>query len=224
VAAGVVILKGGPLRVLGMRYPQDGDSDMSKRRWEMFVIPNGQSGEWRVETFEVSEEDVALENMRMTWKLGMGRRTISPGKYQRLMRGSVVVMSNTDAEINDHRHAMYKMRDSENVLINGLGLGVVLRDILDSDTLKSVTVIEISEDVIRLVGPTFQDDERVNIVCCDAFKYKPPKGIRYGVVWHDIWDYICADNLLEMHRLHRKYGKRADWQGSWCRSLCEMYK
>lgn len=61
----------------------------------------------------------------------------------------------------------------------------------------------------------------MQIINADAFAYKPPKSKRYGAVWHDIWANICADNLPEMHKLHRKYGRIADWQGSWCRWQCE---
>ena len=78
--------------------------------------------------------------------------------------------------------------------------------------------------MIDLVGPSFSHDDRVNIICADAFEWRPPKGVRYNAVWHDIWDDICTDNLPEMTRLHRKYGRRADWQGSWCRELCKRYK
>jgi len=84
----------------------------------------------------------------------------------------------------------------------------------------SVTVVEKSKDVISLVAKHYLGDHRVTIVNADAYLYKPPKGVKYDAVWHDIWDNICGDNLPEMTRLHRKYGKRADWQGSWCRSLC----
>jgi hypothetical protein len=34
-------------------------------------------------------------------------------------------------------------------------------------------------------------------------------------VWHDIWLDLCTDNLEGMGKLHRKYGRRTDWQGSW---------
>jgi hypothetical protein len=54
-----------------------------------------------------------------------------------------------------------------------------------------------------------------------AFEWKPPKGVRYDAAWHDVWDDICTDNLVGMRKLHRKYGKRCGWQGSWCRGECE---
>jgi hypothetical protein len=141
-----------------------------------------------------------------------------------LMRGSVLVMSDTPAEIRDHLSFIRKA--AGHVLINGLGLGIVAEACLRKDEVTKVTVVELSEDVIALVGPTLQArwGDRLEIVNVSAFDYKPPKEVRYGTVWHDIWDYICSDNIEGMKKLHRKYGRRADWQGSWCRSECEYQR
>lgn len=181
------------------------------------TVPDGQSGPWRVETFTVSEEDAKWSQMRAA----ITRRwteVVEPGTYKRLMRGDVVVMSNTRMEIITHRTIIRAARG--HVLLNGLGLGVVLTAILGKPEVESVTVIEQSPDVIALVAPTYQPDPRVKIVQADAFEYKPQT--RFNAVWHDIWDSICSDNLAGMKRLHRRYGRRAEWQGSWARELCEM--
>ena len=122
---------------------------------------------------------------------------------------------------------MYFIREaqkSKRILINGLGLGVCLAAILESDVPEKIVVVEKSEDVIKLVGPTFENDSRVEIIHADALEYKPPKGEKYDAVWHDIWPNICSDNLESMKKLHRKYGRRAAWQGSWARGLCELQK
>lgn len=184
-------------------------------------VPNGKSGIWNIEEFEVSQKDADFENMRAMFSFSS--RTIKPGKYKRLKRGNTVVMSNTPAEISDHFYFIRKAKQGGDILINGLGLGVALTEILKSEKVTSVTVIEKSEDVISLVAPSFSD-ERVEIIHADAFEWKLPKGKKYQAVWHDIWDYICADNLPEMTKLHRKYGKRADWQGSWCKELCQRQR
>lgn len=84
-----------------------------------------------------------------------------------------------------------------------------------------ITVVEKSTDVIKLVGEHYLKDARVTIVHADAFEYTPPKNKQFNAVWHDIWDYICSDNLEEMKKLHRKYGRRTEYQESWCRSQCE---
>lgn len=183
-------------------------------------IPDVSFGPWKISEFEVSEKDASFFNLRAMFR--PGARTITPGKYKRLTRYGSVIMSSTPAEIRDHLGFIYRSRESGgHILINGLGLGVALKAILESDKVSSVTVIEISHYVIRMVGPFFENDERVTIICDDAFEWKPPRGIRYSAVWHDIWDNICSDNLDGMRRLHRKYARITDWQGSWCRELCK---
>jgi hypothetical protein len=186
-------------------------------------VPNGKSGDWRVEDFEISETDAKMQNVRAMFN--PGNRRVAPGIFKRLMRSSTVVMSNTPAEIEDHLNFINTAkRIGGHILINGLGLGVALKEILHSDKVLSVTVIEKSEDVILLVGNTYLKDSRVSIINDDAFNWQPPRGERYDAVWHDIWDYICGDNLKEMTTLHRKYGRRTNWQGSWCKELCKRHR
>ncbi len=185
-------------------------------------IPDNKINNWEISTFEVSEQDADFHNMRAMFK--PGSRTIKSGKYKRLTHNGQIIMSNTSAEISDHLSFIFRAKKSKNVLINGLGLGVALTEILKSEIVENITIIEKSKDVIDLVAPSFESDKRVNIIHADAFEYKPIKGIKYDAVWHDIWDNICADNLPEMTKLHRKYGKRTDWQGSWCKELCKRYQ
>lgn len=184
-------------------------------------VPEGVSGSWMVERFVVTQSEADFHNMREQINRSRGLRLIKPGEYVRLARDGYTIMSNTPAEILDHKEFIRRARGR--VLVNGLGLGVALKAILEKSDVEHVTIVEASEDVISLVGAAFSQDSRVEIVHADAFDYQPPKGLRYNVVWHDIWDDITADNLDGMKKLHRKYGKRCDWQGSWCRDLCEEY-
>jgi hypothetical protein len=177
------------------------------------TIPDGVSGEYSVETFSVNKNDDWISAM----KTG---RSVPEGTYKMLKRGGVTVMSNTPDEIRDFYRFVRNAKGS--VLVNGLGLGVLLNALLEKPEITDITVVEISEDVIKLVAP-YITDKRVTIVHSDCFTYKPPKGKRYNAVWHDIWDYICADNLDGMKTLHRKYGRISDYQESWARYLCERY-
>lgn len=183
---------------------------------EAVTIPEGEKGLWKVERFEIPE--TSIESMRLSFS----GRSVTPGTYTRLMRGRALVMSDTPAERRDHYGFVRNAKG--HVLINGLGIGMCLNAVLKKPEVTKATVIEISQDVVDLVGPHYLEDSRVEIVCASAFDYQPPKGVRYGAVWHDIWDDICSDNLPEMHKLHRKYERRADWQGSWCRETCEYQK
>ncbi len=185
-------------------------------------VPDGVSGDWEVSTFAIDRDGAAAHNLRCAIQPRLNGREVQVGEYKKLTRNGETIMSNTRAETIDHLEflgnvALY----GGDILINGLGLGVALTEILQGDDVKSVTVIENSADVIALVAPTFEKDPRVTIIHADALEWKPPKGKKYTVVWHDIWDNICANNLPDMHKLHRKYGRRAEWQDSWCRYLCE---
>lgn len=185
-------------------------------------VPDGKSGDWEVSTFTVTRKDADMFNLRQS--IHCRDRHIVEGKYKKLKRKDIVVMSNTPAEIADHySFSNEAKRRGGDVLINGLGIGVALKMV--SEYVDSVTVIELSDDVISLCAPTYQNDPKIKIINADAFKWKPPKGKRYTCVWHDIWDNIEYEkNLPEMKKLHRKYGRRCDWQGSWCRAECEYQK
>lgn len=183
-------------------------------------VPNGISGVWKVEGFTISKRDAEFANIRSIFQNGRG--SLSPGDYKKLTRNGKIIMSNTPDEIKDFSHFIYRAKGD--VLINGLGLGILVEALLKKENIWSITVIEKSKDVIKLSGPTYLKDKRVTIINADAFDYKSPLGIRYNYVWHDIWDNITSDNLPEMHRLHRKYGRKSDYQESWCRKLCEHKK
>ena len=184
-------------------------------------IPEGKAGDWEVKQFTVSEDNARLGMLRSTYSFSSRGRCTPTGTYTSLTHRGTTIMSDTPDEIRDHFEMIRMAKGS--VLINGLGLGVVLKAVLEKPEVTDATVIELSPEVIELVGKHYQDKygTRVQIINADAFTYKSPKGRRYGAVWHDIWDSICTSNIPEMHKLHRKYGSIADWQGSWCRWQCE---
>lgn len=185
------------------------------------IVLEGVSGPWRIQAFRVSEQEseMTLARAKIT---GAINEFVPTGNYKRLVREETVVMSNTPMEIRTNRAFIHRAKGK--VLINGLGLGMVLSAILEKPEIESVTVVEASEDVIKLVGPSFCDDSRVRIVHACAFEYQPEQGTFFDAVWHDIWDEISDENLPEMHKLHRKYGQRANWQGSWARAECEVLR
>jgi len=189
------------------------------------AVPDGQSGLWAVETFTVTAADENSSRVRAALDRKLLRDIVKAGTYKRLVqytdasmhRGGETVMSNVDMEIKTNWEFLREARGR--ILINGLGLGMTLAYLLDFDDVTSITVVEASADVIRLVAPTYVTDRRVAIVHADAFEYRP-RG-QYDYVWHDIWTFISADNLDGMKKLHRRYGRRTRWQASWRRGDCE---
>jgi hypothetical protein len=185
-------------------------------------VPDGKSGDWEVYTFNVSKADEAFGRIRAIASSDRGR-FVPAGAYKGLRQAGTIVMSNTPDEIADCSDFFSEAKGR--VLINGLGLGIALDVILNKlkeddsgrRAVEEVYVVEKSQDVLNLVEGTFKDDPRVKIVHADALEYKPIG--KFDAVWHDIWSYICSDNLPEMHKLHRKYGRKlteSGWQGSWC--------
>lgn len=179
-------------------------------------VPNGKSGEWSVSEISISKERAYHANMMMVLRGESGVSRVAPGKYKRLMRSGVVVMSNTPMEIRTHRPFIDKATGGV-ILLNGLGLGMAASIALQHEAVQRLIIVERSNDVLKLSGATYAKDKRVELVHADVFEYQPPKSLRFDVVWHDIWDDISPDNLAEMGKLLRKYGRRTTWQGCWSR-------
>lgn len=179
----------------------------------------GQSGAWVLKRFTVTPQGAKMHNLHEVFN---GRnRFISAGEYWGLFRDGKVIMSNTPAEIQDHIKFIHKA--SGKVLVGGLGLGMVLKCLLDNKAVTKVTVVEKSVDVIRLVAPSYTEDPRVEIVNADIFEYTPNE--KYDCAWFDIWDDISGEEYPEMKRLHRKYGRYVGWSDSWLRNKSrELYK
>lgn len=184
-------------------------------------VPASTSGPWRVETFEVSRDDSIMS------AFDYGGRAPPAGTYSRLMHHHAVVMSDTPAEWRDHLGLFRQVGPGVNVLVHGLGLGCAL-NVLLADPSVTVDVVELSQDVIDLVAPHFQpevDEGRLTITQGDAFLWKPPRGKKWDVVWHDIWNDLCLDNLEQMTKLHRRFGRRTlGYQGSWGKELLLHHK
>lgn len=205
-------------------------------------VPEGTVGKWEVERFEISQSGASLDDLRSTLN-GYGYRAVRPGSYTRLTHGNNVVMSDTRAEVMDHLTAIREIeRHGGRILIHGLGLGLVVQAALRCPTVDSVDVVELNREVVELVGPHYlgrplseaaspdpyspnerwaSADQRLRIYLGDALTFKFAPGARWSVVWHDIWTDLTSDNLPEMHRLHRRYGRRCRWQGSWARAHVE---
>jgi len=186
-------------------------------------VPEGVSGVWKVGRFTVSKQDSELDAMRGMF--GGGGRFTPPGTYTSLHRGGTLIMSDTPDEIRDHRGFIRSA--TGNVLIAGLGIGMVLRAVAMKEDVKSVTVVEQSEDVIKLVADHYLAKpygSKLDIVRADIFQWKPDRGASYDHGWFDIWDNLCTDNLKEMTKLARKYVHSVKNKGYWGKGLLQYRK
>lgn len=190
-------------------------------------VPEGVSGNWEVKRFTVSEKDAEFSKLRAAFSFSSKGRSVPAGQYTGLYVNGHVMMSDTPDELSDHL-GPYSVA-SGTCLVSGLGLGCVVEGMLRKRNsqgelaVDKVIVLEKSTDVLNLVEAHLvgRYGNRLEIRNVDALEYKPPKGERYDVCWHDIWLSLCEDNLKEMTKLHRRYGRKCDWQGSWGKELLQ---
>lgn len=196
------------------------------------VIPEGVSGIMQVDHITVTEEDALKDNL----SLAMGNphfddEEMFPGRYARLICpvGNRMLMSDAVSE----RKTNYEVVEQAhgNMLIAGLGLGMVLCAIYPKPEVERITIVEHSPDVIKLVmphllkylkdkHPELHGQSRFRIARGDIHKWKPPRGMKYDTIYFDIWDRPSADAFLEMVQLSGRYQK---WlaEGGWMRSWRE---
>lgn len=131
---------------------------------------------------------------------------IATGSYIRLSHKGEVVMSNTSME--ERTNMNFCCNAYGDVLIGGLGIGMIILAIQDKPEVKSITVIEKNQEVIELVATQLHFNDKVNIVCADVFDWKPDKNVKYDVSYMDIWNWINEDVYQEqMKPLKRKYSR-----------------
>ena len=194
-------------------------------------IPDGKRHIWQVDTFTVSQEESKTDKLRALisyygHKYERPLRYVDPGTYKRLSCRDEVIMSNTPNEVADHMPLIEAVEANpsteQRILLNGLGLGLVVEMLHKTGKVKHVTVNELSQYVIELVEPHYKRKygEWLQVNHSDAFGFKPPSGLKYDAVWHDIWSDITSDNLKDMKKLHAHYSRYALWQDSWCHDTC----
>lgn len=182
------------------------------------VMPEGEVGAARVSHFELKGDALLLANVRAICS-GFGIGMVSTGRYARLSIGSVLWMSDTQLERRSSEEFLCEARGD--VLISGLGLGMVVVPLLSDSKVHSITVIERSEDVVQLIEPRLKampGGEKLTVIVADVFEWQPPKGQTWDVIYHDVWLDICTGNLKEIAVLKRKFARRkrpGGWHGAW---------
>ena len=150
------------------------------------AIPAGWSDLWYIVKTSLTE---ATPNVRH------GRAvTLPAGMYTFLYRltdatlysdpPGEVVMEDTPFELRTHLG--FVLHAYGRVLITGLGLGCVIRGLLANPNVEHITCIEDSEDVMKLVGPSMQN-ERLTIVEADALEWTASNKETFDCAWHDLW-------------------------------------
>lgn len=143
------------------------------------ILKDGQVGDFKLQHYEISDNNF----------YAIVRYGIPPGRYIRLINKCECVMSDTPMEKETNRDFVRNAHG--NVLIGGLGIGLIILAIQDKEDVKQITVVEKNREVIELVGKQLPLNSKVNIVNDDVFQYKPL--LKYNTIYMDIWNYINED-------------------------------
>ncbi len=179
-------------------------------------VTAGRCGDWSITQRTISPSEA--ERFNFCCDAEHGERNaqslrVAPGCYWVLKQRDTVWMSNTPMETRTARGFVRAARGR--VLVTGLGLGMVVDALLRKPEVTHVTVLELSPEVIALVGPLYREEPRVRIIQADAFSWIPEAGERFDWAWHDIWPAIDPDNAPQMRALEERYRSVADHQRCW---------
>lgn len=184
------------------------------------VIPEGTAdgGTVRVQHRHISEAEARFDAIRAAWR---GYVPCQEGSLCCLLIDGGLMMSDGCNEHRTNEMVVHKARGD--VLIAGLGLGMILLPILRKPEVRTVTVIEKYAGVIELVKPALQKHlgvlaDKLTIITADIFTWKPAEHACFDTIYFDIWPDICIDNLAEITRLRRRFTRRlrlGGWMGAW---------
>ena len=131
-----------------------------------------------------------------------------------------IVMEDSARELRKHLPIWLAGRGR--VLVTGLGLGCVVRGLLANPDVDQVDVVELDDDILRVIGPEFACDPRVYLHAGDALEIELPG--RFDYAWHDLW--VEGPGLQLLHaRLFHRFSRRCGPQGAWAfpRSFAALY-
>jgi spermidine synthase len=174
------------------------------------IVPEKTVGVASVQHFEITETESRFSSLRPG-------EYVPPGKYAKLLVNGRLWMSDTRMERTTNWEIVYKAHG--NVLIAGLGLGMILHPLLKKKDVTHITVVEKHADVIALIQPTLKS-KKITIVHGDIFTWRPEKGTKFDAIYFDIWADHTLNSFEEMRTLHkafRAYRAPDAWVESWRR-------
>lgn len=166
------------------------------------LIPEQELDDVRLVHRVVSREEIAVANLRnlMSMQPSWLHIRMTPGTYLCLHIDGSTVMSDTWMEQFTNQEIIEKA--TGDVLIAGLGIGLILTLLEEKDEVRSITVLEKNRAVIDLVAPWF-NNLIIDIVHADVFTWQPTQN--FDTIYFDIWPDISDLHYEETNTLHKKY-------------------
>lgn len=126
---------------------------------------------------------------------------IAGKEYVKLIVDDDIMMSDAPMECASNEWVVNNAHGD--VLIAGLGLGLILLPIMEREDVTSVTVVESNQNVIDIVAPQLPINSKVEVLHADIFTYSPSR--MFDCIYFDIWPVICKDYAEQMKWLLNKY-------------------
>jgi len=127
--------------------------------------------------------------------------------YTVLFNSSHNIMQDTTREYREHEQFLKEAHG--NVIVGGLGLGMVNQSLMENPNVTSVTIIEKYQEVIDLVWQHCPKNEKIRLVHADIYEWEPDS--KWDIAWFDSW---CGENE------HTEYQKLMNEKyGSFCKDI-----
>jgi hypothetical protein len=146
-----------------------------------------------------------------------------------LFKKGEIVMCSTEMELLTNKPFIDNVIGD--VLIVGLGLGMVVFPLLNEDSITSITIIEKELDLINFVGLKISEmdtNNKVTILMGDAYNHyerlDPNK--KYDTIFLDFWNQIDMSNVDEVTSMKQYYSPFLKNETSkiisWCEDIKEL--
>lgn len=206
------------------------------------ILPAKKEGIVEISQFEINTACSEMTKLRALFNPDTRwYEYVSPGKYTRLTINDTLFMTDTGHE----RFSSLPLLDNArgNVLVSGLGLGMVLIPLLDNPDVETVTIVENNVDVVKAVLTPLANfiskrygvktrSRNVSVSLGDVWTWNPYKetvkeGMKFDTIFHDIWATFGPELLPEFRKLKRRYRKwlaKDGWMGCWAEETCRQLR
>lgn len=104
-------------------------------------------------------------------------------------------------------------------------MGMIPLAMRKNDMVKSITIVEMSQEVIDMVWPRIEPMlPNARVVQGNIFRPNDfiVRGLKFDTIYFDIWDSVCIENWEHIQLLHKRYRSRIVKGGlmdSWARDI-----
>jgi len=176
-------------------------------------IPSGTNGLWSIKKATGKWEDIIREIHEKD--VETDGRYEPDGTYTFLFHEIFgTIMQDTTHEYLEHQPLWDNA--SGDILIAGLGIGMVNYKLIENPNVTSVTIVENSQEVIDLVWDHCPKDNRFSLIKENIETWIPSSNFHWNYGWFDSWvtfNPLTQNQYQEL--MQNKYGSYCDAIGVW---------